>query len=107
MVDHCVLAVVMFHPIPGRWRPACLRAATGSVDTVSPPSVYIEYCPAQTSVNPLGVYAGDQIPNGRGGPLSPARLGAAHSDLAAPFFLLLVVLAVPSRKRIQRQDIQT
>ncbi|HEV2395307.1 MAG TPA: hypothetical protein VGS27_00005, partial [Candidatus Sulfotelmatobacter sp.] len=32
-------AVVLFHPIAGRWRPACLRAATVSVETVSPPLV--------------------------------------------------------------------
>jgi len=32
-----VLPVVLFHPITGRWRPACLRAATASVETVSPP----------------------------------------------------------------------
>jgi hypothetical protein len=31
------LAVVFFHPIAGRWRPACLLAATTSVETVSPP----------------------------------------------------------------------
>jgi hypothetical protein len=28
---------VLFHPIAGRWGPACLRAATASVETVSPP----------------------------------------------------------------------
>jgi len=33
-----VLAVMFFHPIAGRWRPACLRVATASVETVSPPS---------------------------------------------------------------------
>src|SRR5207245_1378937 len=29
---------MFFHPIAGRWRPACLRVATASVETVSPPS---------------------------------------------------------------------
>ena len=28
---------MLFHPIAGRWGPACLRAATASVETVSPP----------------------------------------------------------------------
>jgi hypothetical protein len=34
------LAVLVFHPIAGRWRPACLRVATASVETVSPPARY-------------------------------------------------------------------
>jgi len=37
-----VLAVLFFHPIAGRWRPACLRVATASVETVSPPLEYSE-----------------------------------------------------------------
>ena len=28
---------MLFHPIAGRWGPACLRAATAPVETVSPP----------------------------------------------------------------------
>jgi hypothetical protein len=37
------LPVVLFHPIAGRWGPACLRAATASVETVSPPLQHLFY----------------------------------------------------------------
>ena len=48
---------MLFHPIAGRWRPACLRAATASVETVSPPSEFPGYHPAPVASKtaPCGV----------------------------------------------------
>jgi hypothetical protein len=55
---------VLFHPIAGRWGPACLRAATASVETVSPPLETLFYHYWQ-----CGAFA-----------LAPRRRETAHFD---------------------------
>jgi len=42
---------VLFHHVAGRWVPACLRAATVSVETVSPPRSLLEYHSGATAAN--------------------------------------------------------
>jgi hypothetical protein len=48
------LPVVLFHPIAGRWGPACLRAAAVSVETVSPPLEPPEYHSARSGCKIAG-----------------------------------------------------
>jgi hypothetical protein len=41
--EKTVFRNVVFHQVTGRWTPACLRAATASVETVSPPQTLLFY----------------------------------------------------------------
>ena len=59
---NCELAVMVFHPIAGRWRPACLRVATASVETVSPPfSVILPRCCKSQSAGAFRCYHRERL----------------------------------------------
>jgi hypothetical protein len=76
------LAVLVFHPFKGRWGPACLRVATASVETVSPPLLYFSTFLREE----LGVHRGESkvMENERNDAGKPRRKAEEPSDTLLP-----------------------
>jgi hypothetical protein len=56
------LPVVLFHHVSGRWVPACLRAATVSVETVAPPLDATRISPQRIACQIVGQNVSSKCP---------------------------------------------